>query len=85
MLSKSVFVVLALMAILHPAAAEPFQATVGGKPVTAVVRTSTKDLGLGLNLGRDELLEAARTSRPLKLAPSDFGSKDLGGSASPGK
>jgi hypothetical protein len=86
MASSSVLVALTLVVNSLPAiAAEPYGATVGGKPVTAVERPATKDLEVGFGLSRAELLEAARTSRLLQLAPSNFGPRDLGGSAAPGK
>ena len=73
-----------LLLIPLPAlAADPYGANVGGKQVTSVERPVTKDLGLGL--GRDELLQAARTSHPLRLAPSNFGPRNLDGSITPGK
>jgi hypothetical protein len=81
-----VILIVVVIGSIPAIAAEPYKATVGGKPVTAVERPVTKDLGLGRSLSRDELLEAARTSRPIQLAPSNFGSGDLGGgSAAPGK
>jgi hypothetical protein len=68
---------------LSALAAEPYGATVGGKPVTSVERRATKDLGFGLS--RDELLKAASTSRPLRLTPLNFGPKNLDGTPTPGK
>ena len=48
-------------------AADPYQAKVGDKMVTSVTRPLTR----GPGLGREELLEAARTSRPLQAIPSN--------------
>jgi hypothetical protein len=72
-----------LMISAVSALADPYGATVGGKPVTSVERRATKDLGFGL--GRDELIKAASTSRPVRLAPSNFGPKDIDGNTAPGK
>jgi len=86
MAAKSALVVMTIMASSVSAmAADPYGAAVGGKPVTSVERPVTKDLEIGHNLSRAELLEAARASRPSQLAPSNFAPKDLGGSAAPGK
>ena len=84
MISNFALVIPILMLSPLPAlAADPYGANVGGKQVTSVERPVTKDLGLGL--GRDELLQAARTSHPLRLAPSNFGPRNLDGSTTPGK
>ncbi len=48
-------------------AAEPYQAKVGDQLVTSVTRPVTR----GLGLGREELLQAARTSQPLQAVPSN--------------
>jgi len=64
-------------------AAEPYGGTVGGKPVTSVERRATKGLEFGLS--RDELIKAAGTSRPLRLAPSNFDPKNLDGTTTPSK
>jgi len=50
-------------------ATEPYQAKVGDQLVTSVARPVTR--GLGLGLGREDLLQAARTSQPLHAAPSN--------------
>ena len=52
-------------------AADPYQAKVGDQLVTSVTRPVTRGLGLGLGLGREDLLQAARTSRPLQAVPSN--------------
>ena len=46
-------------------AAEPYQAKVGDQMVTSVTRPVTR----GIGLGREDLLQAARTSRPLQSVP----------------
>lgn len=85
MTSKTALAVLILTTgPLTALAAEPYGATVGGKSVTSVERPVTKDLELG-RLGRDELLQAARTSHPLRLAPSSFSPGNLGGTTAPAK
>jgi len=68
MASKLVFVLAAML--VNPIvawAAEPYQAKVGDKQVTSVARPVTRGLGLGY----EELLEAARTSHPLQIVPSN--------------
>jgi len=78
-------VVLLLESAVAALAAEPYGATVAGKPVTSVQRPATKDLTLGGGLSRNELVEAAHSGRPARLAPSNFAPTGLGGGAAPGK
>ena len=65
------FVLIAMIAIIMTSfaasAADPYQAKVGDKMVTSVTRPVTR----GPGLSREELLEAARTSRPLQAIPSN--------------
>ena len=58
-----------MMTSFAASAAEPYQAKVGDQLVTSVTRPVTR--GLGLGLGREELLQAARTSQPLQAVPSN--------------
>jgi hypothetical protein len=56
-----------MMTSFAASAAEPYQAKVGDQVVTSVTRPVTR----GLGLGREDLLQAARTSRPLQAVPSN--------------
>ena len=56
-----------MMTSFAASAAEPYQAKVGDQLVTSVTRPVTR----GLGLGREDLLQAARTSRPLQAVPSN--------------
>ena len=67
--AKFVFIVTTsmLMTSLAARAADPYQAKAGDKQVTSVTRPVTR----GPGLGREELLNAARTSQPLQAVPSN--------------
>src|SRR5215469_17401902 len=54
-----------MMTSFAASAADPYQAKVGDQLVTSVARPVTR----GIGLGRDDLLQAARTSRPLQPVP----------------
>ena len=54
-----------MMTSFAASAAEPYQAKVGDQMVTSVTRPVTR----GIGLGREDLLQAARTSRPLQSVP----------------
>ena len=65
------FVLIAMIAIIMTSfaasAADPYQAKVGDQQVTSVARPVTR----GIGLSREDLLQAARTSRPLQPVPSN--------------
>ena len=69
MCAKAVLIAMTSMTMTSFAAsaAEPYQAKVGDQLVTSVTRPVTR----GPGLGREELLQAARTSRALQAVPSD--------------
>jgi hypothetical protein len=69
MCAKAVLIAMTsiMMTSFAASAAEPYQAKVGDQMVTSVTRQVTR----GIGLGRQDLLEAARTSRPLQPVPSD--------------
>jgi len=56
-----------MMTSFAASAAEPYQAKVGDQQVTSVARPVTR----GIGLAREDLLQAARTSRPLQPVPSN--------------
>src|SRR5215472_7650784 len=70
-----------MMTSFVASAAEPYQAKVGDQLVTSVTRPVTR----GPGLGREDLLQAARTSRPLQVVPSNDAVPDIpsGNSAPP--
>ena len=65
--AKFVFIVMTSMIMTSLAAADPYQAKAGDKQVTSVTRPVTR----GPGLSREELLNAARTSQPLRAVPSN--------------
>jgi hypothetical protein len=69
MCAKAVLIAMTsmMMTSFVASAAEPYQAKVGDQLVTSVTRPGTR----GLGLGREELLNAARTSQPLQAVPSN--------------
>ena len=69
MCAKAVFIAMTslTMTSFAASAAEPYQAKVGDQMVTSVTRPVTR----GIGLGREDLLQAARTSRPLQPVPSN--------------
>jgi len=69
MCAKAVLIAMTsmMMTSFVASAAEPYQAKVGDQLVTSVTRPVTR----GLGLGREELLQAARTSQPLQAVPSN--------------
>lgn len=60
-------------------AADPYQAKVGDKMVTSVTRPLTR----GPGLSQEELLDAARTSRPLQAIPSNASPDIPSGTSAP--
>ena len=67
MCAKVVLIATMMMTSFAASAAEPYQAKVGDQLVTSVTRPVTR----GPGLGREELLNAARTSQPLQAVPSN--------------
>jgi len=69
MCAKAVLIAMTsmMMTSFVASAAEPYQAKVGDQLVTSVTRPVTR----GIGLGREDLLQAARTSRPLQPVPSN--------------
>ena len=67
MCAKAVLIAMTsiMMTSFAASAAEPYQAKVGDQMVTSVTRPVTR----GIGLGREDLLQAARTSRPLQSVP----------------
>ena len=67
--AKFIFIVMTsmIMTSLAASSAEPYQAKVGDQVVTSVTRPVTR----GPGLGREDLLQAARTSGPLQAVPSN--------------
>lgn len=77
------FVLIPMTAIMMTSfaanAADPYQAKVGDKMVTSVTRPLTR----GPGLSQEELLDAARTSRPLQAIPSNASPDIPSGTSAP--